>query len=142
MAEIPDEIPAEKEQIEIVVFHLKSVLILSDKSVIELAAIGAFIHNFYNGSENILKQTFKLNGITFQKLPNWHKALINKAVAENIITDKLANILFEFLSFRHYFVHGYGHMLKEEQLLALAGNLTDIWNDFYCQIEKYYRKKQ
>ena len=141
MAEIPAEILAEKEQIEIVVFHIKSIILLPDKSIIELAAIGAFIHNFYNGSENILKQTFKLNGISFQKTPNWHKALLNKAIAENIITEKLGNTLFEFLSFRHYFVHGYGHMLKGEQLLALAENLPDVWDDFYIQIEKYYREK-
>ena len=38
----------------------------TEKSVIELAAIGTFLHNIYNGIENILKQILIANNARYQ----------------------------------------------------------------------------
>jgi len=40
------------------------------KPVIELAAIATFPHNFYNGVENILKQSLKARAVDIPKTAN------------------------------------------------------------------------
>ena len=110
----------------------------SNKTVIELSAIATFIHNFYNGIENIIKQIYKIKHLTFPKSEYWHKELIQKSVLHDIISASLAHRLYDYLTFRHSFVHGYGYMLKEAELMKLAKNVLGVWNEFITEIEQYF----
>src|SRR3990170_749392 len=56
MDELTEQILAEKENVDIALQNLKTALARNEKTVIELAAIATFLHNIYNGIENILKQ--------------------------------------------------------------------------------------
>ena len=49
MDELPEFISVEREYIERTLSLLDSAMSLSPKSEVELAAIAAFLHNFYNG---------------------------------------------------------------------------------------------
>ncbi|MDI6794970.1 MAG: hypothetical protein QME81_19230, partial [bacterium] len=44
--------------------------------------------------------------------------------------DELSLELKKYLSFRHYFVHGYSVKLRQEDLLPLAKNIESVWNNF------------
>ena len=61
MAKLYEKVEAELENIEQILAELKQTKSLANLSTIELAGIGAFIHNFYNGIENILKQILSKN---------------------------------------------------------------------------------
>jgi hypothetical protein len=69
---------AEFENIDIVVFELFSIVktAKSEYSTAELAAIATFIHNCYNGIENILKRILSFNQIEMKEAPTWHKDLL------------------------------------------------------------------
>lgn len=135
MGSLTQEIVAEKENVEETLNNLKDALARTSKSVIELSAIAAFLHNVYNGIENILKQTLKAKGIKIPKTETWHKDLLNTSASNGIISEKIADELYEYLTFRHFFIHAYGFMLDEKQLEGLTNDIPNIWSRFLSEIE-------
>lgn len=135
MANRPKPILAEMENVEEAIRNLHDAMSRQEKTVVELAAVATFLHNFYNGIENILKQYLGLWNIRIQKSENWHKDLLNISVVQGIITTALCDELFEYLSFRHFFVHSYGFMLEQAPLEALAQNVPGVWQRFISETE-------
>lgn len=139
MDNLSKQIIAEKEHVEIALSNLKEAMARKEKSVIELAAIGTFLHNIYNGIENILKQILKAKDVEIPKADTWHKELLNLSVSLGIISEGLSDELYEYLTFRHFFIHAYGFMLDEAQLKDLANNIPHIWSQFIVEIENFLR---
>jgi len=135
MANLPKEILAEKENVEKALNNLTDAIARPEKSIIELSAMAAFLHNIYNGIENILKQVLKIKDIKLPKSETWHKDLLNASVSLGIISERLSDELFEYLTFRHFFVHAYGFMLDEAQLEDLSNNIYKVWSQFLLEIE-------
>jgi uncharacterized protein YutE (UPF0331/DUF86 family) len=136
MDDLHRRILAEKENVGIALGNLKDAMARNEKTVIELAAIATFLHNIYNGIENILKQILKAKGVDIPESAIWHKELLNLSVSQGIISEKLSDQLYEYLTFRHFFVHAYGFMLDEDHLEVLANNIPEIWIQFTKEIEK------
>ena len=106
MVDINRQVAAEKENVEKALGNLRDAMGRREKSVVELAAIATFIHNIYNGIENILKQVLKAKGTEIPKSDTWHKDLLNLSVSLGIIPEKLSDNLYEYLTFRHFlFMH-------------------------------------
>lgn len=59
MEELSREIEAEKEHILATPKALKEAMERMERTIVELAAIAAFIHNVYHGMENLLKGILK-----------------------------------------------------------------------------------
>lgn len=137
MNTLPKQVLAEKENVEKALSNLKDAMAKQEKSVIELAAIATFLHNIYNGIENILKQVLKAKDAEVPKSDTWHKDLLNLSVSRGVVSEKLSDELYEYLTFRHFFVHAYGFMLEETQLEDLANSIPDIWSQFLLEIENY-----
>jgi uncharacterized protein YutE (UPF0331/DUF86 family) len=105
---------AEFENIDTILFELFNV-ISAEKSrytIIELAAIATFIHNCYNGIENIFKRILAYEQAETKDTPTWHKDLLKACLDKKLISRKLYNTLSNYLSFRHFFVHSYSLTLK------------------------------
>lgn len=136
MAELTPEILAEKENIDKALKNLSETMKRTEKTVIELAAAGTFLHNFYSGIENVMKQVLIIKGIRTEKSVNWHKDLLNKAADCKVILPELAEELYEYLAFRHFFVHSYGFKLEEKYLLELSDKAERICGRFFDEIKK------
>ena len=67
MDKLLEEISIEEEYIRKTLQLLKKTLNRSEKSAIELSAIGSFLHHCYNGIENILKRILKFKEV---KIPD------------------------------------------------------------------------
>jgi uncharacterized protein YutE (UPF0331/DUF86 family) len=134
MDNLPRQIIAEVENVEVVLKNLQEAMDRKVKTVVELAAMGTFLHNVYNGIENILKQSLKFKGIQITSGDNWHKELLNLAVVHSVISLDLSDELYEYLTFRHFFVHAYGFMLEEAPLESLVDNIPGIWAKFISEV--------
>ena len=135
MDSLSRQLLAEKEHVEIALDNLREAMARKEKTIVELAAIGTFLHNIYNGVENILKQILKAKDIEIPKSDAWHKDLLNLAVSLEIISEKFSDSLYEYLTFRYFFVHAYGFMLNEAHLEDLANIIPEIWSRFPSEIE-------
>ncbi|ODS37685.1 MAG: hypothetical protein A7316_09185 [Candidatus Altiarchaeales archaeon WOR_SM1_86-2] len=137
MDELVREFQAGKEYILDTLQALKEALERKEMNIIELAAIGSFLHDIYNGMENILKRVLKFKGISVPHSESGHKDLLDMAVDSKIISLELSRRLDEYRAFRHFFIHRYGIMLDKEKLMPLAGNLPDLWKDFESELDTF-----
>lgn len=121
---------AEFENLERVVKEMERLLSTkkSGFTVIELSAAAAFLHNFYNGVENILKRIFKYKRFQLNQSDNWHKDMLNMALEKKVIDKGLYEGLYDYLTFRHMFIHSYSFQIEWEKLKPLAVDLKSIYN--------------
>jgi uncharacterized protein YutE (UPF0331/DUF86 family) len=140
MDELTEQILAEKENVDIALHNLRTAMARTEKTIIEMAAIATFLHNIYNGIENILKQILISRDIIVPKSEKWHKDLLNKSISSGIISEELSNKLYKYLTFRHFFIHAYGFMLDEKQLESLANDIPDIWKEFLKETGHFFKE--
>ncbi len=108
---------------------------------VEVTAAGAFLHNYYNGIENIFKRILKFHKIKQEENPNWHKELLKKfydkennfAFLERSVYDDLL----EILKFRHVFVHGYGFLLEWKLLRPLIKKALESYQKLKTPCKNY-----
>lgn len=137
MDRLQREINAEKELVERALLALEEALNRSEKTIIELSAMGTFIHNAYNGMENILKRILKSKHVAVPDSRSSHKDLLDRSVETGIISEAISDELDEYRGFRHFFIHGYGFMLDAEQLMPLVENLPALWLQFKTEIDLF-----
>ena len=127
-------IEAEYEAIENSISALPS-LPLSTLSTLELAGVGALLHNFYNGIENILKQVFQSQGFPIPQGDSWHRDLLLSACDRGILSVGLVEDLKPYLAFRHFFSHGYALNLSPERIQPLVSDAKSVFERFRSEID-------
>ena len=135
MADYRTRIEAEYEAIE------RTLSTLPDRNAaqltpLEVAGVASLIHNFYNGIENVLKQSFQARSLDVPAGPSSHQNLLLMAVEANIISSQLADELKEYLAFRHFFSHAYAFTLRPERIAPLAAKITRVFGTFRREIGK------
>ncbi len=140
--QIKEYCEAEFENIDAVVFELFSVVKTekSEYSTAELAAIATFIHNYYNGIENVLKRVLSLKQIEIKDTPTWHRDLLKISSDTGIIPNDLHDTLSDYLSFRHFFVHAYSFTLRWEDLKPLVDGIEETLRKYKSTIYDYINK--
>ncbi len=125
-------------------------LTLSEKEVpcYDRAAIGYYLHSFYNGCENIFRSIARFfeNDLGPQ---SWHADLLKRmkltipGYRPAVIDNNLHRILDDFRAFRHKFRHSYSFELdwKKERMVAeqfpdAASMLKDRVMLFLANLEK------
>lgn len=142
MVNLLREIEAEKENVKEALANLNETIARKEKSIVELAAIATFLHNTYNGIENILKRILKAIGCEIPKSETWHKDLLELSVAKGIISTDLSEELYEYLAFRHFFIYSYGFKPDELRLNPLATKIFNVWSNFLSQTESFLKKEK
>ena len=77
------------------------------------AALGAFVHSFYNGVENVLKRLAQEVDRSVPTGEGWHRALLRRMAAEvpgvrpAVLRPNTVAALEPYLGFRHFFRHSF-----------------------------------
>lgn len=84
--QLKDQCDAEFENIQAVLDELFTVVRpgKADYSVAEMAAIATFLHNDYNGIENVMKSILAHKNVELKNALTWHRDPLKAAAAQNI----------------------------------------------------------
>jgi hypothetical protein len=122
------QVAVEREQLHRLLGTYRPLLekcVASPPDDVDLYALAAMLHSFYNGIENIFKRTTLELG---DRLPGgefWHKELLDsmtKATAHraSVLSPELRGRLKEYMEFRHVFRHAYVFSFRWDRMKTLV----------------------
>lgn len=123
------------------------LLSLSDDEVTVLhkGGTGYYIHNFYNGLENIFSAIARFYENDLSR-DSWHRDLLTRMLLSiknyrpAVIDRELFTELEEYRSFRHVYRHIYGFELKWQRERDLAEKLPAVYKNALRQINSFLEK--
>jgi ribonuclease HepT-like protein len=133
MADYQEKIKAELEQVAQAIAKLPSCP-LSELNELELSGVGGILQSFYNGIENILKQTFLANGKAIPEDTQWHRQIIQQAVEHGFISEKTMDMLIPYLTFRHLYRNAYVLDLRPDRMQILMDTIKITFCEFENEI--------
>jgi hypothetical protein len=118
---------------------------LKEPDFVEASAAALLLQSFYNGIESIILLVLK--GLE-EKIPNdihWHKKILEKSLESNekrsnIFRNENRELLTEYLTFRHFIRHSYGHQLKWQRLKPLINGAEEFWKKIENDIKIFLEK--
>ncbi|MFO8058671.1 MAG: hypothetical protein R6V10_15400 [bacterium] len=109
---------------------------------IEISALAAMLHGFYNGIENIFKRIAIELDEGLPEGPAWHKELLSmmsRPVSSRpaVISEDLSEKLREYLEFRHFFRSAYTFQILWERMAHLVLGCQEVFNQLESELDKF-----
>ena len=150
-SDMKEEIEIELEFIDSTISEL--LLLLKDignrePSIREKTAAGAFLSQFYNGIENILKRICRYYKIILPKSETWHIELFQRFRKPSfnelpeLFDDQLAISLASYRKFRHVFFHGYGFQLNWSHMYQGIQDINSIYQKFKGKLYFFLKEEE
>lgn len=110
--------------------------------LIEMTAVAAFLHSFYNGLENIFKAVAREIDGRDPAGPHYHRDLLKQmtsgtSLRKSVISSDLCGSLSKYLAFRHFFRHSYSFGLDWNELEKLTFSPDEVWNKTKTEICRF-----
>jgi len=146
--ELQEEISIELEAMQIVVTELAALqndTIDREPTLREKTAAAAFLAQFYNGVENILKRICLYHG---QPLPTgemWHLDLFKRfsdpaqPPLPLLFDNEYASILAPYRRFRHVVLHSYGFQIEWSRMRHGVDDIDGVFSILRDRLEQYQR---
>ena len=147
--QLRQEIAIELESMESIVRELASLqrdLTGRQPTVRETTAAAAFLAQFYNGLENILKRISRFYEVPLPSGDTWHLELFDRFCSPPfdplpaLFTSALAAQLAPFRKFRHVVYHSYGFDLDWERMSEGIASVEHIFAQVKTAIGTYTQK--
>ena len=144
--DLRDEVAIELEQMEATVKELLSLvkdISGREPTVREKTAAAAFLAQFYNGVENILKRICNYHNHPLPAGDTWHIELFKLFCAPPhpslpvLFDETLATTLAPYRRFRHVAFHGYGVQLEWSRMAEGVRKVENIFSQFRKSLADY-----
>ena len=148
MSELPELERAISAELEDQRAELASVRTLIDRlfgpepDAIEIRAIAATLHAYYNGVERVFVLVAKHFKEPLSDSPAWHRDLL-RTMADatqnrpSVISVELQAELTEMLAFRHFFRHSYPMRLNPDLIQPLIKKLAIVPAAFEREVQRF-----
>lgn len=139
--QLKKDILFEQDQIGILISKIKEIE--DNITEVNTVALGAYLMNFYNGIENIMKRCAKEY---YKKIPetnDWHKQLLQQSYGHDknpLFSKEVADKLYNYLVFRHFLIHGYSFNLNRNKMISLIDNIDELWRVIKSQVAEFINK--
>jgi len=143
------EIESNFSDLERIVSEIKEAIKEIDSSIPtyrDKAALGALLHSFYNGIENVLKRLAEEVDHSVPMGEGWHRSLLRRMEGEvkgrrpSILRKQTVGILEPYLGFRHFFRHSYTFEIDWQKLKPLVENIEMALREFRTDLENFFSK--
>lgn len=138
MTSLPDFIRSELDAISVPVSSVRRLTTLDSWNEDQRTAFGTYLQNIYTGIERILQFILKERGENIPKSATWHYDLFKLSCANDLLPSSIFPVFEDLMKFRHRHIHGYGHMLDEIKLRALARFVPEAFDQFRQHITRLY----
>ena len=144
--ELGEEIAAELDALETVVNELLALqqdVSHREPTVREKAASAAFLAQFYNGVENVLKRISSHHDVPLPTGKAWHIELFQRFCAPPysnlplLFDESLAASLAPYRRFRHVAFHSYGFQLDWSRMAEGVASVQSVFAQLKQAISEY-----
>jgi len=148
LEDLKEEIFIELENIETVVkevIALRNDLGTREPTVREKTAGAAFLSEFYNGIENILKRISYFYGVPLPSGDTWHIDLFKRFCKPSfdplptLFDETLESALSPFRKFRHVFFHGYGFHMEWDRMRDGIATVDEVFAKLKASLHEYMK---
>jgi hypothetical protein len=145
-ADLREEIAIELEALETIVNELLALqqdVAHREPTVREKAAAAAFLGQFYNGIENILKRICRYHNVPLPTGETWHTELFRRfcspayADLPLLFDEPLAAALAPYRRFRHVAFHSYGFQLDWSRMAEGVANVRTVFEQVKQSLSDY-----
>jgi len=110
---------------------------------IEKIALGALLHSFYNGIENIFRCVAGEFNEELPRGPHWHQQLLNSMACSTkkrkaLVSEPLKNSLRENLAFRHTFRSIYAVEIEWSKMEPLAKSMPAVFKELKKELKLFF----
>ncbi len=109
-----------------------------------LRVLGSILHDFYTCIEKIFKKISITIDDDLPSDPEWHSTLLNRmsldipSIRKKVIDEKLKEILYDYLRFRHIFRNIYGFKFNWEKISHLVESIKKTYTTFDTQMNNFF----
>jgi len=113
---------------------------------IELSALAAMLHSFYNGIENIFKRITLELGDPMPASGSWHKELLDGMTLPTgnrgaVLSPQLRGRLKEYMEFRHVFRHAYTFDLRWDRIKTLVLGCEETLRLVEVELDRFFEAR-
>lgn len=111
---------------------------------VEVAAFASVLHSFYNGLENIFMRVAKRIDQNVPAGEQWHRELLRQMTCSSerrsqVVSAETAELLREYMLFRHFFRHAYSSRLDWSRMEPIAQPVREVWARTKKELEEFLR---
>jgi hypothetical protein len=143
--ELRDQLAVEEAQIrQLFEVHLELLAKCraEEPNAIELSALGAFLHSFYTGIENLFRRVAVELDDEMPRGDAWHRRILRQMAEPAssrpaFISHELEERLTLYLQFRHVFRQAYSFLLQWQKMAPLVLGSEELFEQLRTEITSF-----